>query len=123
MNQEGINEISKLRQVTKLYDKEKRDLKDKKKYTVSKKFKTTSGKDSRNVKHVDSRLKKDKRSLKASKTRQIKRTHKRRGKFWFYWGKVQSRFNLNSFYLFFIIINRVGLTALKYIKSNITNWM
>lgn len=67
--------------MTKLYDKEKRALKDKKKYMVSKRFKTTGGKDSRNVKHVDSRLKKDKRAQKASKTRQIKRTHKRRGKF------------------------------------------
>ena len=82
MNQDGINEISKLRQVTKLYDKEKRDLKDTKKYVVSKRFKSSGGKDGRNVKHVDSRLKKDKRSMKASKTRQIKRTHKRKGKFW-----------------------------------------
>lgn len=81
MNQDGINEISKLRQVGKLYDKEKNSLKDKKKYVVTKKFKASQGKDGRNVKHVDARLKKDKRSQKLSKTRQIKRTHKRRGKF------------------------------------------
>lgn len=82
MNQDGIDEISKLRQVGKLYDKEKNSLKDKKKYLVTKKFKSSRGKDGRNVKHVDARLKKDKRSQKISKTRQVKRTHKRRGKFW-----------------------------------------
>lgn len=65
-----------------MYDKEKRGLKDTKKYTVSKKFKTSKGKDGRNVKHVDSRMKKDKRSQKISKTRQIKRKTKKRGKFW-----------------------------------------
>lgn len=81
MNQEGMNEISKLRQVGKLYDKEKQGLKDKKKYVVTKKFKSAKGKDGRSTKHVDARLKKDKRSQKLSKTRQIKRTHKRRGKF------------------------------------------
>ncbi len=64
-----------------MYDKEKRGLKDKKKYVVTKKFKSAKGKDGRNAKHVDARLKKDKRSQKISKTRQIKRTHKRRGKF------------------------------------------
>ena len=34
MTQEGINEVSKLRQVGKLYDKEKRTFKDKKKYVI-----------------------------------------------------------------------------------------
>ena len=71
-----------MRQVGKLYDKEKQGLKDKKKYVVTRKCKTAQGKDGRNVKHVDARLKKDKRSQKISKTRQIKRTHKKRGKFW-----------------------------------------
>jgi len=50
---------------------------------VSRKSKTTSGKDSRNVKHVDSRMKKDKRSQKIKKTRQVHRKHKKRGKFWY----------------------------------------
>jgi hypothetical protein len=67
--------------VGKMYDKEKMGLKDKKKYVVSKGFKTSKGKDGRNVKHVDARLKKDKRSVKVSKTRQIKRKNKKRGKF------------------------------------------
>ncbi len=64
-----------------MYDKSKRQLKDTKKYVVSKKARTTSGKDGRNVKHVDARLKKDKRSMKVKKTRQVKRTHKKKGKF------------------------------------------
>lgn len=81
MSQDGINQISKLRQVGKLYDKEKRGLKDKKKYVVSKSSKTGKGKDTRNVKHVDARLKKDKRVSKLSKTRQINRKHKRKAKF------------------------------------------
>ena len=81
MNQEGMKEISKLRQVGKLYDREKRGLKDKKIYIVSKSSKTGKGKDTRNTKHVDARLKKDKRATKLSKTRQIKRKHKRKGKF------------------------------------------
>lgn len=64
-----------------MYDKSKRQLKDNKKYIVSKKNKTAGGKDSRNVKHVDNRMKKDKRSMKIKKTRQVHRKHKRRGKF------------------------------------------
>lgn len=81
MGQEGISEISKLRQVGKMYDKEKRGLKETKKYVVTKKFKTAKGKDGRNAKHVDARLKKDKRSQKISKTRQVRRKDKRKGKF------------------------------------------
>ncbi len=81
MNQDGVTEYNKLRQISKMYDKSKRELKDNKKYIVSSKSRTGAGKDSRNVKHVDSRMKKDKRSLKVKKTRQVKRTHKRRGKF------------------------------------------
>jgi hypothetical protein len=64
-----------------MYDKSKRELKDNKKYVVSKSARTANGKDGRNVKHVDARLKKDKRSLKVKKTRQVNRKHKRRGKF------------------------------------------
>jgi hypothetical protein len=64
-----------------MYDKEKSSLKEKKNYVVTKKFKASGGKDGRNVKHVDARLKKDKRSQKISKSRQVNRKHKRRGKF------------------------------------------
>lgn len=82
MSQEGIDEVNKLRQIGKLYDKSKRQLKDNKKYIVGKKHKGVGGKDSRKVQHVDSRLKKDKRAQKRiSKTRHVKRKHKRRGKF------------------------------------------
>lgn len=82
MSQDGITEISKLRQVSKLYDKSKRQLKDKKKYVIGKKNKAIGGKDSRKVAHVDSRLKKDKRAEKRiSKTRHVKRRHQKRGKF------------------------------------------
>ena len=49
---------------------------------ISKKSKTSgAGKDTRNMKHVDSRLKKDKRSQKISKTRQVKRKNKKKAKF------------------------------------------
>lgn len=83
MSQEGIDEVNKLRQVGKMYDKSKRQLKDNKKYVVSKKNKTMGGKDSRKIKHVDRRLKKDKKALnkKIKKTRHVKRVHRRRGKF------------------------------------------
>lgn len=82
MSQEGITEVSKLRQIGKLYDKSKRELKDKKKYVVGKKTKAVGGKDSRKVKHVDNRLKKDKRAEKRiSKSRHVNRRHKRKGKF------------------------------------------
>lgn len=82
MSQEGITQVQKLRQIGKLYDKSKRQLKDNKKYVIGKKNKGVGGKDSRKVKHVDSRLKKDKRAQKRiSKTRHVKRTHKKRGKF------------------------------------------
>lgn len=78
MSQEGLTEYNKLKQVSRLYDKSKRELKDSKKYVVSKKGRSGAGKDSRGVKHVDSRMKKDKR---ISKSRQVKRKHKRKGKF------------------------------------------
>ena len=80
-----------------MYDKIKGDLKDKKKYIVSSKNKTSKGKDSRNVKHVDSRMKKDKRSAKIKKSRQVHRKHKRRGKFWCY--TVCSFYSINMLYL------------------------
>lgn len=83
MSQEGIDEVNKLRQVGKLYDKSKRELKDTKKYVVGKKGKAIGGKDSRKVKHVDKRMKKDKgnKSKPIKKTRHVKRHHKRKGKF------------------------------------------
>jgi AdoMet-dependent rRNA methyltransferase SPB1 len=81
MSQEGISEFNKLKQVSKLYDKSKNNLKDTKKYLVSKKGKTGGGKDSRNVKHVDSRMKKDKRSQKVRKTRHVHRKNTKRGRF------------------------------------------
>lgn len=84
MTQDGINEMSKLKQVTKLYDKSKEKLKEGKKYIVGKKGKASGRKDGRSVKHVDRRMKKDKLAMKnkkIKKTRQVKRTHKRRGKF------------------------------------------
>lgn len=61
MGQDGMNEMSKLKQVTRLYEKSKETLKDNKKYIVGKKGKASGRKDGRNVKHVDSRMKKDKR--------------------------------------------------------------
>ena len=81
MSQEGVTEYNKLRQVSKMYDRSKRELKDNKKYVVSSKNTTGHGKDSRNVKHVDKRMKKDKRSLKIRKKRQVHRRHKKSGKF------------------------------------------
>lgn len=84
MNQEGVNEMSKLKTVTRLYDKSKQSLKDNKKYIVGKKGKASGGKGGRNIKHVDARMKKDKRAQKRKgikKTRQVKRAHKRKGKF------------------------------------------
>lgn len=76
-----MTEFNKLRQVSRMYDKSKRELKDNKKYVVTSKSKTSSGKDSRGVKHVDKRLKKDKRSLKVRKTRHVHRKNTKRAKF------------------------------------------
>ena len=76
-----MTEYNKLRQVGKMYDKIKQNLKDTKKYVVATKSKTTSGKDSRGVKHVDKRMKKDKRSLKVKKNRHVHRKNKKKAKF------------------------------------------
>ena len=84
MIQDGLNEMSKLKQVTRMYDKSKQALKETKNYIVDKKGKASGGKQGRNVKHVDSRMKKDKRAMKAKKikkTRHVTRKHKRKGKF------------------------------------------
>jgi hypothetical protein len=48
---------------------------------VSKKGNTGSGKDSRNVRHVDKRMKKDKRSMKIKKNRQVHRRNKKKSRF------------------------------------------
>lgn len=64
-----------------MYDKSKRELKDTKKYVVSKKARTSGGKDGRGVKHVDKRMKKDKRSQKIKKTRQVHRKNKKKARF------------------------------------------
>ena len=83
MSQEGIDEAHKLRQVGKLYDKSKRELKDDKQYIVGKKSKAAGGKDSRKVKHVDGRMKKDqgRKTKPIKKTKHVKRTKRKRGKF------------------------------------------
>lgn len=81
MSQDGISEFNKLKTINKMYNKSKATLKDTKKYVVSSKGKTSGGKDKRNVKHVDSRMKKDKRSQKISKTRQVSRKNKKKSKF------------------------------------------
>jgi len=65
VNQDEINEFSKIKQIEKLYKREMSNNKEKKKYVVSRSFKVNKGKNSRNIKHVDRRLKKDKRAQKA----------------------------------------------------------
>ena len=62
-NQDEINEVSKIKQIEKLYRKELRKGKEEKKYIVSR-SQSKLGKSGRNVKFVDKRLKKDKRALK-----------------------------------------------------------
>jgi hypothetical protein len=81
MSQDGVTEYNKLRTVSRMYDKEKRELKDTKRYVIGKRATASAGKDSRNVRHVDKRLKKDKRSEKIKKTRHVHRKGKKRGKF------------------------------------------
>ena len=73
VNQEEINEKSKIQQIEKLYRKELSKFKVKKKYVVSRKYKQDAGsqrKGGRNVKFVDRRMKKEgraeKRKIKAN---------------------------------------------------------
>ena len=68
-NQEEINEFSKVKQIEKLYKKERAKNVEKKKYVVSRSHKTKTGKEGRNLKFVDKRLKKDKRATKAIEKR------------------------------------------------------
>ena len=75
-NQDEYTEISKVKQIEKLYKREINRNKEKKKYIISRSWKNNKGKDGRNIRHVDRRLKKDKRALKAREQRNKK--YKRR---------------------------------------------
>ena len=68
--QDEYTEISKVKQIEKLYKKELSKGKERKKYIISRANRNNVGKDSRFVKHVDRRLKKDKRALKVREKRQ-----------------------------------------------------
>ena len=75
-NQDEYTEISKVKQIEKLYKREINKSKEKKKYIISRSWSNNKGKDSRNVRHVDRRMKKDKRAAKAREKRNKK--YKRR---------------------------------------------
>jgi len=75
-NQDEYTEISKVKQIEKLYKREINKSKEKKKYIISRAWTNNKGKDSRNVRHVDRRMKKDKRAVKAREKRNKK--YKRR---------------------------------------------
>lgn len=82
LDQEGVDEYHKMKEVNKMYQKEFKANKDQKKYVVSKRFKGVGGKEGRNVKYVDSRLKKDKRAGKRiKKQRQVHRRQKKATRF------------------------------------------
>ena len=59
-NQDEYTEISKVKQIEKLYKREINKSKEKKRYIISRSWSNNKGKDSRNVRHVDRRMKKDK---------------------------------------------------------------
>ena len=67
--QDEYTEISKVKQIEKLYKRELSKGKEKKRYIISRANRNNVGKDSRFVKHVDRRLKKDKRALKVREKR------------------------------------------------------
>lgn len=75
-NQDEYTEISKVKQIEKLYKREINKSKEKKRYIISRSWGNNKGKDSRNVRHVDRRMKKDKRAIKAREKRNKK--YKRR---------------------------------------------
>ena len=75
-SQDEYTELSKVKQIEKLYKREINRSKDKKKYIISRSWANNKGKDGRNVRHVDRRLKKDKRAAKAREKRNKK--YKRR---------------------------------------------
>ena len=69
-----ITEGSKMRQIKKMYTKEKQKHKEEKVYVVNRSFNTSQGKKAgRNVKMVDARLRADTRGAKASAKRQGKK--------------------------------------------------
>lgn len=69
-----LNEASKMKQIQKLYSKEKAKHKEEKSYVVSRNFNSPQGrKFGRNTKVVDPRLKKDQRNKKFSSKRAGKR--------------------------------------------------
>jgi AdoMet-dependent rRNA methyltransferase SPB1 len=75
-NQDEYTEISKVKQIEKLYKREINKSKEKKRYIISRSWSNNKGKDSRNVRHVDRRMKKDKRAVNAREKRNKK--YKRR---------------------------------------------
>lgn len=80
IEQEGVTEGSKARQIQNLYKKQLASVKREKKYIVGKKITAgPGGRDSRSVKHVDRRLKKDRRGEKmAGMSKKIKKkSHKK----------------------------------------------
>jgi len=71
--QQEISEGSKMRQIQKMYKKEKAKHKESKQYVVSRNFSNVGGqKPGRGVKAVDKRMKKDKRAMKAKARRDKK---------------------------------------------------
>ena len=76
-NQDEYTEISKVKQIEKLYKREINKSKDKKRYIISRSWSNNKGKDNRNVRHVDRRMKKDKRAVKAREKRNKKYYSKR----------------------------------------------
>lgn len=77
LEQEGVNEQSKMRQVHALYNKALASAKQEKKYIVSRRFNAAENKGrkvGRNTRLVDRRLKKDKRAQKLqAKSKKIKK--------------------------------------------------
>jgi AdoMet-dependent rRNA methyltransferase SPB1 len=72
--QQEISEGTKMRQIQKLYKKEKAKKKEEKNYVVSRNFSNIGGsKTPRNTKAVDKRMKKDRRALKARAKKDKKR--------------------------------------------------
>lgn len=71
-NQDDLKEFSKVKQIEKLYKKERSKMKEKKRYVVNRSSRIKAGKNSRTVKHVDKRMKKDRRAVKAKEKRDNK---------------------------------------------------
>lgn len=82
MDQEGVDENSKMKQVSKLYKKAIQSAKPEKKYIVSRRFSSNDSKSrkvGRNTRMVDFRLKKDKRAAKrVAASKKIKKRSKPR---------------------------------------------